>query len=209
MAGVVLLSAKSNANTAIATKRNEIGVPRPWNKKPHDAAFTSRHQDNAYFGLSPHEEVTTWTAITNADEQNGCLRYLRGSHLLARAKAPRNPRPEEYAFARASIENLDDTQAVNVVLAPGETAIHHERTVHSSGGNASDGRRLGYSIFYIPTHVKSTIGRRGALLVRGKDDYGYWDADPVPRFDLDPIGIEAGKAHLRVYYANATQAAQR
>ena len=42
-------------------------------------------------------------------------------------------------------------------------------------------------IFYIPTHVKSTIGRRTAYLVRGVDEYRHWDPDPVPkgRFDWE------------------------
>ncbi len=52
---------------------------------------------------------------------------------------------------------------------------------------------MGIGIFYFPTHVKSTIGRRTALLVRGVDDHGHWDADPVPQADLD----EEILAHVR------------
>lgn len=181
---------------------------RPWNKPPHDNAFTSWHQDNAYFGLSPHEELTTWTAITKADPENGCLRYIPGSHRWPDQKHRETHDPKNMLSRGQSIVDIEESQAVDVILNAGETAIHHERTVHSSGGNRSAGRRLGYSIFYIPTHVQSTIGRRGALLVRGVDNYGYWDADPVPRFDLDPVGIEASKAYLRTYYSNAKQQAE-
>jgi hypothetical protein len=52
---------------------------RPWNKHPRDERFISWHQDNAYFGLDPHDEVTTWTAITKSTRDNGCLRYVPGS----------------------------------------------------------------------------------------------------------------------------------
>ena len=45
--------------------------------------------------------------------------------------------------------------------------------------------RIGVGIFYFPAHVRSTIGRRPASLVRGVDDYGHWDADPVPASDRD------------------------
>jgi non-heme Fe2+,alpha-ketoglutarate-dependent halogenase len=182
---------------------------RPWNKKPNDPGFVSWHQDNAYFGLSPHEEVTTWTALTKADTENGCMRYLPGSHLWPDQVHRETHDPNNLLSRGQSIDNTDERGAVDVILNTGETSIHHERTVHSSGANSTNQRRLGYSIFYIPTHVQSTIGRRGALLVRGTDTFGYWDADPVPRFDLDPIGVEAGKAHLRTYYANATQEARR
>ena len=56
----------------------------------------------------------------------------------------------------------------------------------SSQPNASSKRRIGYALFYIPTNVKSTLGRRTALLVRGKDAHGNWDPDPVPQRDDDP-----------------------
>jgi non-heme Fe2+,alpha-ketoglutarate-dependent halogenase len=182
---------------------------RPWNKKPHDEHFVSWHQDNAYFGLEPHEEITTWTAITRSDRENGCLRYIPGSHLWPDQVHRETRDPMNLLSRGQSLDDIDETQAVDVVLQPGETSFHQERTVHSSKGNYSGGRRLGYSVFYIPTHVRSTIGRRGALLVRGVDNYGYWDADPVPRFDCDPIGIEAGKQYLKGYYSNPVQQAQR
>lgn len=85
--------------------------------------------------------------------------------------------------------------------------MHHERTVHGSKGNFSATRRLGFQVSYMPTHVQSTIGRRSALLVRGLDEYRYWDRDPVPRFDFDPIGIAANERDTAVYYANRTQVA--
>ena len=62
--------------------------------------------------------------------------------------------------------------------------------MHGSNANASDDRRLGMSFVYIPTRVRSVIGRRPALLVRGRDAYGHWDPDPVPRFDLDPVCLD-------------------
>ena len=27
--------------------------------------------------------------------------------------------------------------------------------------------------------------------MRGEDRFGYWDDDPVPRFDLDPVAMDA------------------
>ena len=54
--------------------------------------------------------------------------------------------------------------------APGEFSLHHERTAHASEPNRSADRRIGFAFFYIPTHVRSTIGRRQATLVRGVDE---------------------------------------
>ncbi|MGE0876834.1 MAG: phytanoyl-CoA dioxygenase family protein, partial [Burkholderiales bacterium] len=89
-----------------------------------------------------------------------------------------------------SIRGLDEGSAIDVELEPGEFSLHAERTVHGSLANISSRPRIGYAIFYIPPHVRSTLGRRSALLVRGEDRYGHWDADPVPAGDDDPA-IEA------------------
>jgi non-haem Fe2+, alpha-ketoglutarate-dependent halogenase len=68
----------------------------------------------------------------------------------------------------------------------GQFSMHHERTIHGSMPNPSPRRRVGIAFFYMPTHVRSTIGRRTATLVRGTDSYGHWDPEPMPRTDLDP-----------------------
>ncbi len=52
-----------------------------WPKDGKDGRFVSWHQDSAYFGLTPHEEVTAWVAFTRSDRENGCVRVMPGSHL--------------------------------------------------------------------------------------------------------------------------------
>jgi non-haem Fe2+, alpha-ketoglutarate-dependent halogenase len=158
-----------------------------FSKNARDSRYVSWHQDSAYFGLEPHEEVTVWVAFTDSHRENGCLRVLAGSHI-----GPDHTHVETYApdnlLARGQrIEGIDEGQAVDLVLQAGEFSIHHERTVHGSLANRSDDRRIGLAYFFIPAHVRSTIGRRSALLMRGENRWGYWDADPEPRFDQDPI----------------------
>lgn len=180
---------------------------RPWNKLPNDRRFVAWHQDNSYYGLDPHDEVATWTAITPSTTENGCLRYVPGSHRWGDQLHTIVGDPMNRLTRRQEITTIDESQAVDAVLAPGETAFHHERTVHGSKGNTSPTRRLGFSVNYIAPHVRSTIGRRTALRVRGIDTYGHWDADPIPRYDLDPLGIEANQRATDIYYANQRQVA--
>jgi hypothetical protein len=40
---------------------------------------------------------------------------------------------------------------------------------------------------FIPASVESIIGRRSATLVSGEDRFGYWDHDPLPTRDRDPV----------------------
>ena len=63
----------------------------------------------------------------------------------------------------------------------------YKRQVHGSDANDADDIRIGLGLFYFPAHVRSTIGRRPASLVRGVDNYGHWDADPVPSADRDAV----------------------
>lgn len=108
---------------------------------------------------------------------------------------------EKNLLARGqTIEEIDDSGAVDLVLKAGQFSCHHERIVHGSPPNATDAKRIGLALFYFPTHVKSTIGRRPADLVRGTDEYGYWDADPAPTADRD----ERVLAHIREASARYT-----
>jgi hypothetical protein len=158
-------------------------------KDGRDPRYVSWHQDSAYFGLEPHEEVTAWVAFTESTVEKGCLKVMPRTHL-----GPDLQHVETYArenmLARGqSIEGLDERQAVCMQLKPGEFSLHQERTAHASAPNHGNDRRIGFAFFYIPTHVRSTIGRRRATVVRGVDTYGNWDPDDLPSTDLDPVSM--------------------
>lgn len=170
-----------------------------WIKQGRDGAFVSWHQDSAYFGLEPHEQVTAWVALTDATIANGCMRVIPGSN---RGPAHRHVETnhEKNLLARGQrIDGIDEASAVDLELKIGEFSLHHEHTVHGSLANETGEARIGLALFYIPTHVRSTIGRRTALLVRGVDAYNHWDTDPAPRFDRDPLILEHMRAAHRCY----------
>ncbi|RAH96829.1 phytanoyl-CoA dioxygenase [Acuticoccus sediminis] len=158
-------------------------------KNAQDTRFVSWHQDSAYYGLDPHDEVTVWLALSPATSESGCLRVLPGSHL-----GPDLEHEETYdannLLARGqSLKGIDGDKAVEMPLMPGQFSMHHERTAHDSLPNRSDDRRIGMAFFYMPAHVRSTLGRRSAMLVAGSDAHGHWDTDPEPKFDLDPVSM--------------------
>jgi|SRR5579864_1374284 len=157
-----------------------------WPKNGGDGRFVSWHQDSAYFGFDRHEEVTAWIAFTASHKQNGCVRVMPMSHCGPDYEHEETLAENNLLIRGQTIRGLDEAKAVDLELRPGQFSLHQERTAHSSLPNTSSERRIGYALFYIPTHVGSTLGRRTALLVRGNDEYGYWDADPVPRGEDDP-----------------------
>ena len=170
-----------------------------WFKGAGDGTFVSWHQDSAYFGLDPHEEITAWVALTPSDRSNGCVRVIPGSHRGA-------DHAHDETFERANllsrgqtIRDIDESRAVDMELRAGQFSVHHEKLVHGSAPNHSDDARIGIAFMYLPTHVRSTIGRRASILVRGEDRFGHWDEDPVPRFDLDPVALAAMKRAQDAY----------
>lgn len=163
---------------------------RFWIKPGDDRTFVSWHQDSAYLGLDPHELVAVWLALTDSSPANGCLRVVPGSHL-GETHAHVETYDENNLLSRGqAIEGIDETSAADLVLKAGQFSCHHERIVHGSGANKTGVPRIGLAFFYIPTQVRSTIGRRTAHLVRGVDDHGHWDDDPVPRHRIDAAIIE-------------------
>ncbi|MEC7489309.1 MAG: phytanoyl-CoA dioxygenase family protein [Pseudomonadota bacterium] len=161
---------------------------RFWVKPAGDGSFVSWHQDSAYFGCDPHDMVTCWVALTHANIANGCMRAMPQSHREgydheeSHENAPGDaPGEKKNLLGRGqTIKGLDETKAVHMELEQGQFSIHNERTAHASGPNNTDNVRIGYSFFLIPPHVKSTLERRPATLVRGVDNHGHWDEDPVP-----------------------------
>ncbi|HUP94258.1 MAG TPA: phytanoyl-CoA dioxygenase family protein [Burkholderiales bacterium] len=159
-------------------------------KNARDPHYVSWHQDSAYFGLDPHEEVTAWVGFTESTIEKGCLKVMPRTHLGPDLHHVETHAPDNMLAKGQSIAGLDEKQAVHLELKPGEFSLHHERMAHASEPNRGADRRIGFAFFYIPTHVRSTIGRRQATLVRGIDEHGHWDPDQEPRFDLDPLAMK-------------------
>ncbi|WMS41333.1 phytanoyl-CoA dioxygenase family protein [Acuticoccus sp. MNP-M23] len=156
-------------------------------KNAQDKRFVSWHQDSAYYGLSPNEEVTVWIALSPATSESGCLRVLPGSHEGPDLVHEETYDPDNLLARGQSLRGIDDTKAVEMPLQPGQFSMHHERTAHDSLPNQTDDRRIGMAFFYMPAHVKSTMARRSAMHISGEDRYGHWDVDPEPQTDLDPV----------------------
>jgi non-heme Fe2+,alpha-ketoglutarate-dependent halogenase len=158
-------------------------------KNGKDPRYVSWHQDSTYFGLTPHEEVTVWVALTPANSVNGVLRVLPGSHAGPDLKHVETYAKDNMLAKGQSLVGIDENLAVEMPLEPGQFSIHHERTAHSSLPNRSDDRRIGFAFFYVPTHAQSTTGRRRATLVRGVDEFGYWDPETLPAVERDPASM--------------------
>src|SRR4029079_18894225 len=94
----------------------------------------------------------------------------------------------------------DESQARTGDLRPGEISLHPVRLVHSSAPDATNDRRIGFAIRYIPTSVKQVAGEDSATLVRGVDEHHHFELEPRPTRDMDPAFLEL---HRKIADRNA------
>jgi chlorinating enzyme len=154
-------------------------------KIPGEKSFVSWHQDGTYWKLSPPTVVTAWVALTPSAATNGCMRVIPGTHT-----EPMMPQRETYlpdnALSRGQeiAVEVDENQAVDLSLEPGQMSLHHIWIVHGSNANTSKTTpRIGIAIRYTRPEVKQESPTKPfAMLVRGKDTSGNFNLQPPPTF---------------------------
>ena len=143
-------------------------------KNPHEKGFVSFHQDAKYIGLEPRNWVTAWIAVTDSNEENGCVRMWPGSHK-DNLKHHSQKFDENNLLTRGqTVENIPMNETVPVILKAGQMSLHHPTIVHGSDLNKSNDRRIGFVIqSYIGTNVEQVLGKMYVQLARGKDSFNY------------------------------------
>lgn len=113
-------------------------------KPPFHGSEKPEHQDNAYFRVDPPDHVITcWTALDDADLENGCMYYYAGSHRLGGV-----PHRAIKGTPHLVPEGFDRSQSTAVPILAGGCILHHSQTVHWSPGNASDRWRRAFVCHY-------------------------------------------------------------
>lgn len=152
---------------AITTKAAQLlGVERLrfW----HDQVFykparhpgvVTWHQDYSYWTrATPAGHLTCWIGLDDSTEENGCLKYVPGSHrwgLLPRISLTGDmDAVKEYLTP----EQADAFHPVSMVLSAGECTFHHSHTVHGSHGNRSDRPRRGVVLNFMRPDTRSADG---------------------------------------------------
>jgi phytanoyl-CoA hydroxylase len=110
--------------------------PEWFDKPPGTTRVTPPHQDNYYFCLTPPNVLTVWLAIDEVDAENGCLRYVAGSHLRGYRT---HGRSKILGFSQGITDYTPDdfTRERAILLRPGDAAVHHGMTIHRADANLS------------------------------------------------------------------------
>jgi ectoine hydroxylase-related dioxygenase (phytanoyl-CoA dioxygenase family) len=119
--------------------------------------------------------VTAWVAFTDSNSENGCLRVIPGTHRQRLDHQARPHRDNMLPTGLTLAEEVDESTAVDFVLAPGQASLHHADLVHGSRGNRSDGKRVGFAIRYVSPAVSQERRHHAVVLARGQDAHGHYE----------------------------------
>jgi len=103
---------------------------------------TQWHQDQAVGRAEADgaKVITTWVAVTEADEENGCLTVVPGSHrgkMLDHCPIPQLGIPET---------QFDASNVRALPVGPGGVVLLHPKTIHGSLPNRSDRLRWSFDL---------------------------------------------------------------
>lgn len=114
--------------------------PEWFNKPPGTHHVTPPHQDNYYFCWRPANVLTMWMALDQVDAENGCLRYVDGSHKRGYRS---HAKSQILGFSQGINDFTTDdfNREVAAVMQPGDVAVHHGMTIHRADANLSQTRQ--------------------------------------------------------------------
>jgi ectoine hydroxylase-related dioxygenase (phytanoyl-CoA dioxygenase family) len=140
-------------------------------KPPRDPGYASWHQDSVYSGLHLTPSTSAWIALTPSHPANGCMRVIPGSHKAGLLNHT-NVHDDSNLLRRGEqVMSVDESQAVDVVLLPGEMSLHQSNIIHGSNPNTSAEPRIGFIVRFITNQIRNR--ERAMLRVRGEADCSH------------------------------------
>ena len=150
-------------------------------KMPHDGKSVSWHQDASYWPLTPTKTVTVWLAIDDADAENACMRFVRGSHLRGQIEFEAVDNDESKVLNQSVNDAERFGETVDDVLRAGEISLHSDLLLHGSEANNSSRRRCGLTLRYCAAEVRAHLDwNLKGVVGRGTDRDGHWANPPRP-----------------------------
>lgn len=140
-------------------------------KPPRDPGYASWHQDSFYSGLHLTASTSAWIALTPSYPANGCMRVIPGSHKAGLLSHTNLLDGSNLLWRGEQITAVDESEALDVVLQPGEMSLHHSTIIHGSNPNTSDEPRVGFIVRFVTDKIKDQ--ERAMMRVRGSSDCSH------------------------------------
>jgi ectoine hydroxylase-related dioxygenase (phytanoyl-CoA dioxygenase family) len=118
-------------------------------KMPQDSKHTPWHQDFPYWPMNEPGALSAWIPVDDVDENNGCMKFVPGSHKLGKLTGIDLVNPQSiFDFTQGT--EVTEKKAVIVPLKKGSCTFHHGLTFHYAHANTTDKPRRVLAIIYMP-----------------------------------------------------------
>jgi hypothetical protein len=157
--------------------------------------YVSWHQDGTYMGMNSNDFATPWIALTPSTIETGCMSMIPGSHKQSIQTHEDTFEDNNILTRGQEIQDIKESQSVNLILKPGEMSIHHGAIIHGSRPNKSTQRRIGFALqSYMPPHIKQVVGENMWMHICGKQRQDQNGVNLIrPNFDMDPEAVAQRK----------------
>ncbi|ESO03064.1 hypothetical protein HELRODRAFT_185666 [Helobdella robusta] len=117
-------------------------------KQPNIGNEVPAHQDATYLHTTPLNGVGLWLALDDADENNGCLHFIPGSHLSGLHFETRLVNKDGNAsFTTSEMKDrYKDEEFVSAPVKKGSLVLIDGLVVHKSDNNKSDRSRNAFTL---------------------------------------------------------------
>lgn len=179
-------------------------------KEPNTRQIVSMHQDLTYWGLGAIDGlVTAWLSLSPATPASGCMNFVRGSHKNAILDHTDTFDDNNLLSRGQEVQvDVDEKDKVPIEIHPGQISLHHGLTIHGSGPNTTDDRRIAAVIRYCTPDIKQQVADEDyAMLVRGTDRFNNFKTVPAPTQNFAPDALaqydEIRRAQAKAMMAGA------
>lgn len=109
------------------------------------------HQEANYWPMRPLASTSVWFAIDDATPENGCMRFIPGSHKAG--LLPHGEHPDKTGVLQFTIGPglVDDDTARDAPVRAGHVAVLDTFVIHGSNANRSSQPRAALTVRYMPS----------------------------------------------------------
>jgi len=147
-------------------------------KRPLEGPATPWHRDGAYWPIKPLATTSVWIAISDSVRENGCLRFIAGSHA-AREIGAHFESSEKGIVIPGTLDpkSFDPGAARDVEMEAGQIVIFDCYTIHGAQSNRGTRHRAGYALRFMPS--TSHYDHDAALTARRRSPGAGHDTRPL------------------------------
>jgi len=113
---------------------------------------TPWHQDGQYWPIKPLATCSVWLALDDATSNNGCLKFIKGSHKDKKLKKHKVNNSEKLTLNQEILKSeYIEKNSIDLILKRGQISLHDVYMVHGSEENKSSNSRRAMTMRFMPT----------------------------------------------------------